>query len=198
MQTPVDSSGAIRQGQGKVKPAVANGVVYIGSDDNNVYALEAETGTLLWNYTTDGVVRSSPAVENGVVYIGGNICKISALNASTGALLWNYTAGSPPYQVAFVTSSRRWPTASFTLGIMTGTSTHSTHQRGTPLELYDRGLCVLEPAVANGIVCFGSWTVTSMPQRGHRGSGMEFHHGQRCDGEPGNRQRGRLFRRRWH
>ena len=31
-------------------PAVANGVVYIGSEDNNIYALDASTGALLWSY----------------------------------------------------------------------------------------------------------------------------------------------------
>ena len=33
-------------------PAVANGVVYVGSGDGNVYALDASTGALLWTYTT--------------------------------------------------------------------------------------------------------------------------------------------------
>ena len=33
-------------------PAVANGVVYVGSDDDNLYALNASTGALLWKYTT--------------------------------------------------------------------------------------------------------------------------------------------------
>ena len=32
--------------------AVASGVVYVGSDDGNVYALNAGTGALLWKYTT--------------------------------------------------------------------------------------------------------------------------------------------------
>ena len=50
-------------------PAVANGVVYVGSDDN-VYALNARTGALLWSYTTGEYVVSSPAVANGVVYVG--------------------------------------------------------------------------------------------------------------------------------
>ena len=49
---------------------MANGVVYVGSTDNNTYALNASTGALLWKYTT-GIVESSPAVVNGVVYIGG-------------------------------------------------------------------------------------------------------------------------------
>ena len=51
-------------------PAVANGVVYIGSEDDNVYALDAKTGTSLWSYTTGNFIYSSPAVANGVVYIG--------------------------------------------------------------------------------------------------------------------------------
>jgi eukaryotic-like serine/threonine-protein kinase len=51
-------------------PAVANGVVYVGSSDHNVYALNASTGTKLWSYATGDYVYSSPAVANGVVYIG--------------------------------------------------------------------------------------------------------------------------------
>ncbi len=53
-------------------PAVANGVVYVGSEDSNVYALNANTGVKLWNYSTGGVVKSSPAVANGMVYVGSN------------------------------------------------------------------------------------------------------------------------------
>ena len=49
---------------------MANGVVYVGSWNGNVYALNAGTGALLWEYTTGSNVYSSPAVANGVVYIG--------------------------------------------------------------------------------------------------------------------------------
>jgi|HubBroStandDraft_1064217.scaffolds.fasta_scaffold00144_36 outer membrane protein assembly factor BamB len=81
--------------RGSSAPAVANGVVYVGSGDNNVYALDASTGTELWQYTTGGAVSSSPAVANGVVYVGSNDNNVYALNASTGALLWQYTTGGP-------------------------------------------------------------------------------------------------------
>ncbi|MGB8373000.1 MAG: PQQ-binding-like beta-propeller repeat protein, partial [Halobacteriota archaeon] len=50
-------------------PTVVNGVVYVGSEDNNTYALNATTGAKVWNYTTGGGVDSSPAVVNGVVYV---------------------------------------------------------------------------------------------------------------------------------
>jgi len=42
-----------------------NGVVYAGSQDHNVYALDATTGTKVWNYKTRGIVSSSPTVAMG-------------------------------------------------------------------------------------------------------------------------------------
>ena len=51
-------------------PTVVDGVVYVGSDDNHVYALDAGTGDLLWRFETGGVIRSSPTVTGGVVYAG--------------------------------------------------------------------------------------------------------------------------------
>jgi outer membrane protein assembly factor BamB len=46
-------------------------VVYVGSTDYSVYALNAKTGAKLWSYPTVDFVYSSPAVANGVVYVGG-------------------------------------------------------------------------------------------------------------------------------
>ena len=74
-------------------PAVAGGVVYVGSDDNHVYAIDAETGALLWSFQTGDVIRSTPTVTGGVVYIGSNDNLIYALDASTGALLWQHDTG---------------------------------------------------------------------------------------------------------
>jgi outer membrane protein assembly factor BamB len=87
-------------------PIVANGVVYIGSNDGNVYALKASTGTLLWSFPTGEVMAVSPAlaVSNGEVYVGSNSgggpSPFYALQASTGAVLWSYGTvvgvSSPP------------------------------------------------------------------------------------------------------
>jgi outer membrane protein assembly factor BamB len=49
---------------------VANGVVYVGSDDGDVYALNAKTGAKLWSHAISSG-WSSPAVANGMMYIGG-------------------------------------------------------------------------------------------------------------------------------
>src|SRR5205085_5944611 len=70
-------------------PAVANGVVNIGSGDANEYALDATTGAKLWSYTTGGFIQSSPAVVKGILYIGSGDDNLYALNATTGAKLWS-------------------------------------------------------------------------------------------------------------
>src|SRR5207302_3868589 len=61
-------------------PAVANGVVYIGSGDGEFYAFSATGATNcsgtpktckpLWTGATGPYTDSSPAVANGVVYVG--------------------------------------------------------------------------------------------------------------------------------
>ena len=74
--------------------AVANGIVYVGSDDGNVYALRATTGAVVWTYNTGSPVHSAPAVAGGVVYVGSDNGRIYALKASTGALLWSDLTGA--------------------------------------------------------------------------------------------------------
>ena len=57
-------------------PAVANGVVYIGSDGYSVSALKASTGSLLWTYQTGNYVDGSPSVVNGRVFVAAEDHKI--------------------------------------------------------------------------------------------------------------------------
>jgi outer membrane protein assembly factor BamB len=75
-------------------PAVAGGKVYVGSWDGNVYCLDADTGSKIWNYSTGSIVDSSPAVCDGKVYVGSYDCKVYCLDADTGLKIWNYTTGN--------------------------------------------------------------------------------------------------------
>jgi len=75
-------------------PVVANGVAYFTAADDNVYAVDAVSGSLVWKKKLAGAEFNSPAVVNGVVYIGGSN-KMFALNANTGAGIWSYqTSGT--------------------------------------------------------------------------------------------------------
>jgi outer membrane protein assembly factor BamB len=74
-------------------PVVSDGVVYFGSLDDKIYALNASTGAPIWNYTTDGNVLSPAAVAEGMIYVGSEDFNVYALNASTGAYVWSYKTG---------------------------------------------------------------------------------------------------------
>ena len=51
-------------------PAIADGVVYFGSVDGNLYAVDIKTGQEKWKFKTEDWVNSSPAIADGVVYFG--------------------------------------------------------------------------------------------------------------------------------
>jgi hypothetical protein len=126
-------------------------VVYVGSDDNNTYALNATTGAKLWNYATGGPVGSSPAVVNGVVYVGSDDNNTYALNATTGAKLWNYATGyyveSSPAVVNGVVYVGSDDNNTYALNATTGAKLWSFTTRD---EVYS------SPAVVNGVVYVGS------------------------------------------
>src|SRR5207249_5801714 len=102
--------------------AVANGILYIGSDDANLYAFDAagitncsgsnpRTCNPLWTGATGDMIDASPAIANGVVYVGSRDKKLYAFDAAgitncsstpkTCSPLWTATTGgqifsSPP------------------------------------------------------------------------------------------------------
>ena len=61
-----------------------DGVVYFGSQDKNVYAIGAWSGSLIWKYATGGVIESSPAVVNGKLYIGVDDGYLYCLDVNQG------------------------------------------------------------------------------------------------------------------
>jgi hypothetical protein len=75
-------------------PAIVGGLVYVGSEDGNVYCLNAVTGSLVWRYTTGGAVFSSPAVADGMVFIGSDDHNIYSLNEATGSRTWSWQTWS--------------------------------------------------------------------------------------------------------
>jgi outer membrane protein assembly factor BamB len=75
-------------------PAVVNDVLYVGSSDKNVYALDATTGAERWKFSIGTLVFSSPAVFDGVVYMGADDGIFYALDAATGAEVWSVATGA--------------------------------------------------------------------------------------------------------
>jgi eukaryotic-like serine/threonine-protein kinase len=64
-------------------------IVYFGSSNNKLYAVNANTGALIWNYTsTASFVYSSPTYQNGVLFVGGIDNYVYAFNATNGSVIW--------------------------------------------------------------------------------------------------------------
>ena len=74
-------------------PAVSNGVVYFGSSDSNLYALDAATGAVKWKFKTGDVVHCSPAVWGGTIFVGSWDTFLYALDAATGKEKWRFKTG---------------------------------------------------------------------------------------------------------
>jgi outer membrane protein assembly factor BamB len=89
-------------------PAVADGVVYVGTgypsddieNDGYLFAVDAETGDELWRYQAEDAVNTRPAIGDGVIYAGDAAGVLHAIDRDAGSTLWTYStsaaiAGSP-------------------------------------------------------------------------------------------------------
>jgi eukaryotic-like serine/threonine-protein kinase len=74
-------------------PIVAQGAVYFGSGDGNLYALDAASGELRWKFPTGDVVHSSPAYASGVLFFGSWDSFFYAVDAATGKEKWRFHGG---------------------------------------------------------------------------------------------------------
>jgi len=71
-------------------PIVRDGVVYVGSYDNNLWAINSSDGSLRWKYATEGGIGSSPTFAGGMIVIGSTDRRLHAVDARTGRLNWRF------------------------------------------------------------------------------------------------------------
>jgi outer membrane protein assembly factor BamB len=80
-----------RSGPVESSPLLVRNVLYFGSWDHHVYALDVRNRKrprLLWKFKADDEVNSSPAYSNGLVYFGTNSGSVYAVTSWTGKLQW--------------------------------------------------------------------------------------------------------------
>ena len=71
-------------------PVIRNGVVFFGSHDKSVYAVDLETGDLKWQFATGGAVVASPLLYKGLVVVGSFDKKLYAIDAENGNQRWRF------------------------------------------------------------------------------------------------------------
>jgi outer membrane protein assembly factor BamB len=87
---------------GKVisSPVISNDIVYVGSGDSTLYAIDAQSGDISWTYKTEGAIHSTPLVTQGNVMFLSYDGFFYALDQSDGELKWKFkTNGEFRFQV---------------------------------------------------------------------------------------------------
>jgi len=116
-------------------PAVADGVVYIGSLDGHLYAIDQETGKEKWNFKSSRPIASSPAVVDGTLYFVSSAGALVAIDTATGKPKWVFAA---EYERKFEAKGLHgYPSSAQTIP-----------------DAWD--IFTSSPAVANGTIYFGS------------------------------------------
>jgi outer membrane protein assembly factor BamB len=141
-------------------PVITGGTIYFGSGDNNVYALDAESGALRWTFKTGNVVHASPAVSNGVVFIGSWDRNMYAINATSGKELWRFQTGNDTviYNQIGIASSAAVAGGVVYFGCRDGHFYAVDAKTGAQRWSHDNkmGWVIASPAVRNGVVYFAS------------------------------------------
>jgi len=81
------------------QPAIADGVVYLGSEAGTLHAVDMETGRELWRFKTGGPVFHPPFVNDDLVLFGSWDGRLRAVSRKNGDLIWDFEAGRVDWEV---------------------------------------------------------------------------------------------------
>lgn len=79
-------------------PAVVDGQVVFGVNSGRVFALDADTGKVLWEDRVKGAIASAPAIADGTAYITSMDGMLTAYRLADGKRLWQYSTGGSPIE----------------------------------------------------------------------------------------------------
>ena len=150
--------------------AVSDGVVYFGSRDGHLYAVDAQSGQERWEFQADGVILSKPAVADGVVYFGGGgrgflrllDLHLYALDAQSGQERWRFKpaggqrVSSPAVAdgVVYFADNRYL----YAVDVQSGAERwrfQADGRRPEPLSPHEELNVLFSPAVSDGVVYVG-------------------------------------------
>jgi outer membrane protein assembly factor BamB len=79
----LDVPGAVES-----SPLLVGNLLYFGSWDHHLYAVDIRTHKVRWTFEADDELNSSPAYSSGMVFIGSDAGSLYAVNAKTGRERW--------------------------------------------------------------------------------------------------------------
>ena len=69
-------------------PRIADGMLFVGCYDNNLYALDVHDGSFLWKFATEGGIASTPCVYEDLVLVGSEDGSLYAVSRQAGHHRW--------------------------------------------------------------------------------------------------------------
>lgn len=82
----LDCAGQGQFGAGNLYgiPVVADGTVYVGAYNGKVYAIDADSGSDVWNYDTDSPIAGGVAVAGDTLFVGTSDGELHAIDVASG------------------------------------------------------------------------------------------------------------------
>lgn len=80
---------------GAVRPVVDNGLVYVGSRDGNMYAVDPGTQSVSWSYRARDAIVSTATVVDGRIVVGSLDGSVYVIDGNTGDLRTAEYVGTP-------------------------------------------------------------------------------------------------------
>ena len=95
---PVHAVGGIdwmvrTDGPVRSSPIVADGMVFVGSGDGHLYAIDLSTGAVRWRYDAGASITSSPAVHGNVVIATDARGTVFGVTRDSGRGVWSVETG---------------------------------------------------------------------------------------------------------
>jgi eukaryotic-like serine/threonine-protein kinase len=75
--------------------AIENNTLFVGSYDNNMYALNSTNGEFIWKFPADAGIVSRPVVAEGNLLFGSEDTRFYSISTRTGKLTWSYPTEGP-------------------------------------------------------------------------------------------------------
>lgn len=91
----VDNSGDFDWDFAAPKPLLADGVLYVGSGDGGMNAVDPSTGKQLWRFQAEGRIRSGAIADGPRLVFGTMENFVYALDRKSGSQLWRIDAHGP-------------------------------------------------------------------------------------------------------
>lgn len=103
--TPLWTNNTVAHDRILAAPLQVGDQVFIGTADDHLLALNAQTGELLWDFATEHSIWAQPTYSDGTLFVASLDKNVYALDAESGNLKWKTTLGGALASPAVVGSS---------------------------------------------------------------------------------------------